>query len=173
MKYLKRNVPVTSFCLLICSSLCPILYAWENVRTHPGITQEAINTSAVDNYLKKQMGLNDGVSFNLHWNFPADVKNRIKRGSGDEETTTRTILEWIKTGSVIEDEDGRYWPIRSRHHFYDPFRNSGLDNQSDHPNWKDFAKIVGLQSIDHCLMEEIGRTVAVTRLVSVAQDVKR
>jgi len=114
------------------------LYAWENRETHPAITEQAVsvNEARVDDYLKTQLGLSDGLSTQLYWDFPSDIEGRVKKGGTNPNQRTRTILEWIRTGSNIEDEDGRTIPWRPRHHFHDPIRNSGLDNHADHPDWE-------------------------------------
>jgi hypothetical protein len=123
--------------LLIVIFLCNSSYAWENIKTHPAITDNGITTSIADNYLKTQMGLADGVTTQLFWNFPQDIKIRIGKGAANPNQTIRNISEWIRVGSIIEDQDTRFFPPpwRPRHHFYDPIRNSGLDNHTDHPDW--------------------------------------
>jgi hypothetical protein len=114
------------------------LYAWENKLTHPAITEQAVNgiVESFDDYLKTQLGLSDGLSTQLYWDFPSDIAGRVQKGGTNPNQRNRTILEWIRTGSNIEDEDGRTIPWRPRHHFHDPIRNSGLDNHADHPDWE-------------------------------------
>jgi len=122
--------------LLLVLSLLNSLYAWENKKTHPAITSKATEASVIDDYLKTQMRLTDGTSTQLYWNFPQDIKTRIGRGKAEPDKTTRNISEWLRVGSIIEDEDGRLIvPWRPRHHFHDPIRNAGLDNHTDHPDW--------------------------------------
>ncbi len=115
------------------------LYAYGNILTHPALTDEAIqidnNPAKLDDYLKIQLGLKDGLNTELEWDFPSGIKERIKRGNSEPDKTNRTVLEWLKVGSTIEDEDGRRWPVRPRHHFHDSYRNEGLDNKADHPDW--------------------------------------
>jgi hypothetical protein len=113
------------------------LYAWENKLTHPAITEQAVNgiVESFDDYLKTQLGLSDGLSTQLYWDFPSDIAGRVQKGGTNPNQRNRTILEWIRTGSNIEDEDGRTIPWRPRHHFHDPIRNAGLDNHTDHPDW--------------------------------------
>ena len=113
------------------------LYAFENVKTHPAMTERAVTASTIDNYLKTQIGLNDGINTQLSYNFPLEIQIRINRAKWDGGKTTRTLLEWLKVGSAIEDTDlYPVQPIRPRHHFYDPTRNSGLNNKDDNPDWK-------------------------------------
>ena len=116
---MRRQILITMFFLGISIGFKP-LYAYDNVLTHPALTYEALqtdnNSAKLDDYLKIQLDLKDGLNTELEWDFPADIKERIKRGKAEPENTTRTILEWLKAGSTIEDEDGRRWPIRPRHH---------------------------------------------------------
>lgn len=134
--------------LIIVLVLANPLYAWDNVKTHPAITTEATNSNAaqIDNYLKSQMGMADGLSTPLYWNFPSDIKVRINEGKASPSKTTRSVLEWIQVGSIIEDQDDHTItpPWRPRHHFHAPVANTGvepanpnagLDNHEDHPNW--------------------------------------
>jgi hypothetical protein len=127
--------------LVVFFSLSNILYAWENKKTHPAITSESIEASTIDGYLKTQMGVTDGITNQLYWNFPQNIKTRIGRGDANPDKTTRSISGWIGVGSTIEDTeespDSRraVAPWRPRHHFYDPTRNAGLDNHTAHPDW--------------------------------------
>ena len=129
-------------CLIIIFILCNRLFAWENKKTHPAITNNSIAASVTDNYIKTQMGLKNGQSSPLYWNFPQDIKTRISRGDANPNQTTRNISEWLGVGSIIEDSEENPDPRRAvaawrpRHHFYDPIRNAGLDNHADHPAWK-------------------------------------
>ncbi len=121
--------------LLLTCVLCDSLNAWENKKTHPAITSNSIAASIADNYLKTQLGLSGGLSTQLYWNFPSDIEERMTTNDKVDPNKTKTILDWLRAGSSIEDEDGHWIPIRPRHHFYDPTRNSGLDNHTAHPDW--------------------------------------
>ncbi|MGA2092171.1 MAG: hypothetical protein ABSH16_02025, partial [Sedimentisphaerales bacterium] len=127
--------------LVILLGLCHKSYAWENKKTHPAITSKGIEASIIDDYLKTQMVMKNGVSTQLYWNFNQNIKTRIGRGDTNPNQTTRNISEWIRAGSIIEDTEESPDPRRAvavwrpRHHFYDPIRNSGLDNHTDHPDW--------------------------------------
>ena len=128
------------FCLAISFCLCENLYAFGNKLTHPALTNKAVGTgnsaAKIDDYLKNELGLDNGMATELEWNFPSEIKERIKEGKEDSNKKTRTVLEWLKTGSNIEDEDGRQIPWRPRHHFHDPNReDAALDNHTDHPGW--------------------------------------
>jgi hypothetical protein len=129
--------------LLLIFSTVNSSYAWENVKTHPALTEQAINASGTDAYVK-QLGLSSGLSTQLYWDFPLDIERRVRGGSADPDSKTRSVLNWIKLGSIIEDVNSDFlgaWihflpSWRPRHHFYDPYRNAGLDNNFDHPDWK-------------------------------------
>lgn len=135
---MRKHIVLLSMALLfIYHAKC---LAWENKKTHPALTAKAVEVNNVaDGYLKNQLGMSQGLQTQLTWNFPDDVKQRLRKGEAEPDIVTRTILGWMKAGSTIEDEDGREWAIRPRHHFHDPTRNAGLDNQWDHPNWEDYA----------------------------------
>ncbi len=134
-----RKILIIMLALSIFLSVCEKLYGWGNKKTHPALTDKAISASLIDGFLKTQLGLDDGISTELNWDFPTDIKKRIKEGEANPDKTTRTILEWTKIGSTIEDEDGSKYPRRARHHFHDSKRNAGLDNKTDHPEWKKYA----------------------------------
>lgn len=137
---MKKCILIIGFFSWSFLGLCKIVNAWGNKFTHPTITERAIDnsTATADEYLKTQRGLNDGLATQLYWDFPADIESRMTRNDMVDPTKTKTIIDWLRAGSTIEDEDGRWKPIRPRHHFHDPYRNSGLDNQTDHPNWNDY-----------------------------------
>ncbi len=129
-----RQVQIGILFLSVSLGFCTFAYGFGNKATHPALTEKAAGMSVIDGYLKRQMGLTDGIQTSLNWDFSSylDVKKRIKAGGVKPEETTRTVLEWMKTGSNIEDEDGRIIlpSIRPRHHFHDPIRNAGLDNKT-------------------------------------------
>jgi hypothetical protein len=123
------------------------LYAFENKNTHPALTDKSVVASIIDDYLKTQVGLGDGINTQLSYNFPSEIQTRINRTKWDGGKTKRTLLEWIKVGSAIEDED-EYpaYSIRSRHHLYDPIRNAGWNNHDDNPHWIGWpATVLGLR----------------------------
>jgi hypothetical protein len=71
------------------------LYAFENIKTHPALTDKAATASILDNYLKNQLRLNDAITTELYWDFPESIKDRMDLGYVEPEKTTRAILEWI------------------------------------------------------------------------------
>jgi len=135
----KRKVHIALLFLFVFVGSLRNSYGWDNKKTHPALTHNALGISIADSYIKSQIGLADGMSTELYWDFPADIKERLDWGKMKPDKTTRSILDWIKAGSAIEDEDGQWKPIRPRHHFHDPIRDFGLENQTDHPNWENYA----------------------------------
>ncbi len=115
--------------------LCQPLFAWDKVYTHPALSQEAANYSQVGNYLQNQLGYTEGLNTQLQITNTTTpfVQDLIDRGM-DQSITTRSVLEWIREGSELEDALIRQ--ARSQHHFHDPVRNAGLDNRTDHPYWE-------------------------------------
>ncbi|MFA5553087.1 MAG: hypothetical protein WDA68_00820 [Phycisphaerae bacterium] len=116
------------------------LIAWEKEYTHPSISEAAANTSHIDSYLQNQLGYTTGLStqlqiINTTTPFIQDLINRGMKLN----INTRNILEWTREGSKLED--AKTWQARSQHHFYDPFRNTGLDNRTDHPDWDGFPTL--------------------------------
>jgi len=116
------------------------LYAFENKKTHPILTERAAKAT-IDDYLKTQVGLSNGINTQLLYDFPEEMQIRINRANWDSGKTQRTLLEWLKVGSAIEDTDTYLNPYRDdsnkrpRHHFYDPTRNAGMNNKDDNPDW--------------------------------------
>jgi hypothetical protein len=137
--FVKKMKKIVFAIIILTGMLClnNDLYGFEGKKTHPTLTREAINSSAaqIDNYLKTQLGFSGGLSSELYWDFPADIKERINKGEAGPDITTRSILGWLQAGSTIEDENIEKIPQRRRHHFHDPYRNTGLDNHYDHPDW--------------------------------------
>jgi len=66
------------FFLTISVVLCKHLYAFENKLTHPALTDKAVKVdNNIDNYLKTHLGLNDALTTELYWDFPADIKELL------------------------------------------------------------------------------------------------
>lgn len=119
---------------------CTCSYGFGNKATHPALTEKAIAASVLDDYLRTELGIDEGINAEFQYNvemYDAYIKQRmVKGGVENPYNPTRTILKWIKAGSNIEDEDiSLLKSIRSRHHFHDPIHNAGLDNKTDHPNY--------------------------------------
>jgi hypothetical protein len=133
----------------IIPSFCDVVFGFGHEVTHPAITSESISISALDDYLKNNLGLSYGVQTELQYDtdiYNSLIKNRIAVGNCEPERTKRTVFNWIRAGSDIEDIDKDANPplpsIRARHHFHDPIRNSGLDNKYDHSNYSQFINIL-------------------------------
>jgi len=119
-----------------------VVFGFGNTATHLALTNSAAGGSVVDGYLKEQLGMANGVQIQLRYQpewYQMYIEYRLQRGGYSAGGNNRTVLEWLKGGSVIEDEDLDVLPlfpsIRPRHHFHDPIRNVGLDNKFDHPNY--------------------------------------
>lgn len=90
-------------CFLILSFVLNNNYAFgfENEKTHPSLTNRAINASVVDDFLKIQLGMGSGLSTELYWYFPSDIEKRIKAGNANSSMKTRTALEWGKLAKQL------------------------------------------------------------------------
>jgi hypothetical protein len=127
--------------IICCSSIfcvCRFAYSWSDVATHAAITDKAVQLSKMDDYLKNRLGIQQGLTAEFQAVFYPSLEERM--ASLEPERTTRSALDWIKTGSQLEDKTLRQ--SRSRHHFHDPIRNSGLDNRTDHPEWREYAPAI-------------------------------
>lgn len=126
------------------------VFAFGNKKTHPALTEKAVAASVLDDYLKTELDIDEGINAEFQYNvemYNAYIKRRMEKGKVENpDNPSRTILKWIKAGSAIEDEDDSLlWSIRARHHFHDPIHNAGLDNKTDHPNYSDlFAWATGI-----------------------------
>jgi len=129
----------TAMLIVYCSGLlcaCRPAYSWSDVATHAAITDKAIHLSTMDAYLKNQLGISQGLGAEFQTVFYPALQERM--AELEPERTTRSALDWVKTGSQLEDKI-LITQYRSRHHFHDPIRNAGLDNQTDHPEWREYA----------------------------------
>jgi hypothetical protein len=115
-------------------------FAWEKEYTHPALSQEAANISQVGAFLQNQLGYASGLNTQLHITNTTTlfIQDLVDRGMYHN-ITTRSILAWTREGSKLEDALIRQ--ARSQHHFYDPIRNSGLDNRTDYPEWEGLPTI--------------------------------
>ncbi|MCG7854145.1 MAG: hypothetical protein MIO92_16640, partial [Methanosarcinaceae archaeon] len=90
---------IVIFSFGIFLGLCELAYSWGNKKTHPALTDKAISASVINDYLKTQLDLRDGVTAELKWDFPSHIKERLDKGTAEPDKTTRTILAWVKAGS--------------------------------------------------------------------------
>ncbi len=139
----KYGIPTLLIITIILLAFGGTVFGFCNQITHPAITSSAVGESVIDDYLKNQLGMVNGIQTQLNYQpdwYQMYIQYRLQRGGYSTGGPNRTVLEWMKSGSVIEDEDKDVWPpflpsIRPRHHFHDPLRNSGLDDKTDHPNY--------------------------------------
>lgn len=114
---MRREISIIIFFFGISLGECKDLYAWGNIKTHPALTEKAVghgnSATKIDDYLKIQLGMDDGIETELEYHFLWSLKKRMAKA--DPKKTTRSVLDWIKAGSIIEDETLRQ--ARSRHHF--------------------------------------------------------
>lgn len=88
------------------------IFAFDDVDTHPRITNKAIESTNLDNYLIQNLGLKDGLKTKL----PSDGKD--------------SIVDWLKKGSTDEDS-----PLcRASNHFHNPLKSWGQSGVSDQPS---------------------------------------
>ena len=93
--------------IVITCYFCKNAMAFDNKITHPDITDKAVSSSRLDQYLKSNLGFSVG----LGTYFP----------STDNE---KTILYWLTKGSTEEDIPN----CRADNHFHDPIKNMGLSD---------------------------------------------
>ena len=127
------------------------IFAWENIHTHPSISAKCIENSIFDNYIQTQLGFESSNS-ELMWSYPSGILRRIDEVEAEPSKTERSIREWIEVGSMIEDAGGGEqigYLFRFNHHFYDPTRNSGLNNSE--VDFKGSSRFVGKSAVDWAL----------------------
>lgn len=80
---MRRQILIITFFLTISVALCRHLYAWENIKTHPALTEKAVgsdNSAAkIDDYLKTQLGLDEGIETELEYLFLWSLKKRMAK----------------------------------------------------------------------------------------------
>lgn len=90
--------------------------AYNDKITHPDITKKAAENSQLDQYLKNNLGLQNGIATKFSFN------NELK-----------TITKWLREGAELEDD-----PIcRASNHFHDPLKLWSESGMSDEPGWLD------------------------------------
>lgn len=70
------------------------VYSFDNELTHTAITEEAVFSSLLDDYLKNEMHLGEGIRYELDVISCSTLAGRIY----DWMTTKRTVLEWLREG---------------------------------------------------------------------------
>ena len=81
--------------------------AWDDTVTHPALTERAIN-QLKDNWFAPYLQNNLGFKNNVREKLPY-------------ENEQMTILDILKDGSVLEDDE----VLRRRHHFHSPITDMG------------------------------------------------
>ena len=91
------------FTILVIFGLIPSwAFAFASKETHPVLTERAVEyTENFDNFLKIQLGIDEGV-----------------KGMLNNSTDTYSITEWLREGSIEEDDPA----CRAASHFHDPLR---------------------------------------------------
>jgi len=121
------------FNLLVCVLFISKAIAWENQVTHPAITGSAVERSVLaSDYLQTQLGLNSNLNAQLELTsqFQNNINMRVAQEPGFKWAKTKiSIHDWLMEGSKLEDVPNP----RARHHFYDPIRNTGLNNSDANP----------------------------------------
>ena len=105
---------------LLCLSYST--FAFDDVDTHPRITNKAIENTNLDKYLIQNLGLKDGL------------KTKLPSGGKD------SIVDWLKKGSTDEDS-----PIcRASNHFHNPLKSWEQAGVSDQPSLiSDWCSLTG------------------------------
>jgi len=117
----KKNVKIL-FVATVIFGWCTQVHAWSG-QTHSALTEKAIsdsNQTVLDEYLKSQLGIDQGLNCIL-------LLDELITPDPDrvlpEVPTNSSVLDLLKAGARLEDI-----PLpRARHHFHDPYRNTGLE----------------------------------------------
>ena len=111
-----RSVRILVGVLSVLASLAgrvTVAEAFDEVDTHPRLTQVSALQSLLDNTLRTDVGILDGVQARL-------------RGSGGE---TATVLQWLRIGGASED-----FPMcRASNHFHNPLKPFTSSRVTDEP----------------------------------------
>jgi hypothetical protein len=125
---LKVNLTILSVGLIILG-VALRAYAW-NGKTHKGLTEKAVsnnNQSILDGYLKSELEMLQGVGsiLLLDESMTPDA-NRVL----PQVPENPSVSDLLKAGAYLEDVPNP----RAKHHFHDPYRNTGLENKTEHPS---------------------------------------
>jgi len=94
---------------LLVLLFCTAIYAHDNISIHPAITEIAVGKSNIDQYLKDNLNLKDGLKTTLQ-----PVENQ-------------TVLYLLSKGSTAEDSP----MCRASNHFHDPLKSWDVSGRSD------------------------------------------
>ncbi|MFH1371628.1 MAG: hypothetical protein ABII09_10140 [Planctomycetota bacterium] len=112
--------------------------------SHANLTQTAIYNSALGKYLQTQLNIQQGLGEVLTLDQSViPPSERIPSAQFEDRIssiipTNPTIRELLICGARLEDIPNP----RAKHHFYDPYRNAGLDDKTDHPEWRKYAPAI-------------------------------
>ncbi len=107
---------LTRACLWLAASLIlapSASHSFDDTDTHPRITERSVSASSLDNSLKADLGIPEGV------------KKLLVPGEG----RPLSIVDWLKSGARLEDSPA----CRARNHFHNPLRPFDSSGVSDFP----------------------------------------
>ena len=115
---------------LVVLTLIGLVWHWEayafDGNTHKALTSKAISESGLHDYLKDQLDIGQGLTtiLLLDETITPDADRVLP-----QVPAYPLIAELLTAGAGLEDI-----PMpRARHHFHDPNRDAGLDNNTEHP----------------------------------------
>ena len=92
--------------------------AYDDVITHPRLTEKAVDKSILDQYLKEKLDVKAGIETQLK-----------QQGYNQADVISRPIIEWLTKGSTIEDA-----PLcRASNHFHNPLKAWNESFVTDYP----------------------------------------
>ncbi len=136
---MKKNVEMLIFIVVILG-LNGQASGWCS-NSHASLTQTAISNSVINEYLQNQLGVQQGLEQILILDQsvipPAEriPSNQFEDRIASIVPSNSTVLDLLESGSRLEDIPNP----RAKHHFHDPNRNIGLDNKTDHPEWREYG----------------------------------
>jgi len=105
--------------------------------THATLTSTSASGSVLNEYLKTYLDVQEGLSCVLTIDQSAiPPGTRIPLEQLEDRMSSvlpanPTILDFLECGARLEDVPA----TRARHHFHDPYRDTGLENKTEHPDW--------------------------------------
>ena len=107
----RSNTILFAFGISICFASYAVAY--DDIITHPDITERAARESNLKNYLVNNLGIVEGLDKSLEYN-----------------GKSLKIFEWLRKGSTEEDS-----PIcRASNHFHNPLKSWDQSGVSDQPS---------------------------------------
>lgn len=99
--------------ILIIMLYTETIFAYDDVNTHPRITEEAIKHTKLNSYIVSVLGINEG----LNAKFPIN--------------SDKTVIYLLRKGSTDEDDP----MCRASNHFHNPLLPWDASGLSDQPGW--------------------------------------